>query len=81
MAAYACRIIPENFGVIASEKPDFDRPQLEEWLREHEIGYFLRDPDSQFDCQYFDPTVFLQLYEFVHPSDTGALFREVKALV
>lgn len=65
-----------NMWVIASEKPDFDKEEFINWLEEHEEGYFLRDPESVLDCQYFEPTVFLEIYTFTSP-DRGELFRRV----
>lgn len=69
----------ENMQVIASEKPDFDRDEFLEFLETHGGGYFLRDPDSVYDCQYFDPDIFPELYSFASPP-RGELFRYVHKL-
>lgn len=75
--AYACRISEENFGAIASEKPDFDREQAIQWLEQNGQGYFLRDPDNpNLDCGYFVDEVFYQVYTF-DEADTEELFRRV----
>lgn len=76
MVAYACRISEENFAAIASEKPDFNKDELVEWLRYHGRGFFLRDPSSTFDCGYFVDEVFYELYVF-DSTDTNPLFRRV----
>jgi hypothetical protein len=75
MVAYACRIIENNFGVIASEKPDFDMKEIIAWINEHKTGYFIRDPDSVFDCKYMHDTVFFQIYRFDNTYDEDELFR------
>jgi hypothetical protein len=74
VVAYACRITKENFGAIASEKPDFDEEYTLRWLDDHGTGYFLRDPSSALDCQYFDDDVFFEIYIF-QSKDEGELFR------
>lgn len=75
MVAYVCRITEANFSVIASEKPDFDLKEVISWLNAHEKGYFLRDPDSVFDCKYIHDDVFSELYSLVKV-DEDALFRQ-----
>lgn len=79
MVAVACRISEENFGAIASEKPDFDLEKTKEWLEQNGQGYFLRDPESPLDCGYFVDEVFFQLYIF-ESGDQSALFRHVLRL-
>lgn len=80
MVAYACVISEENFPVIASEKPDFNREEIIKWLEEHKQGYFLRDPDSAgFDCKFLATDIFLQFYKF-ESQDVGSLFRRVLKL-
>lgn len=78
MIAYAVQIKPENFGAIASEKPDFDLESTKKWLDFHEEGYFLRDPESALDCKYFESTVFSQMYTFSHPNSTELFKRVVR---
>lgn len=79
MAAYACRISKENLGAIASESPQFDRELTLQWLDEHKEGYFLRDDTSAFDCQYFETSIFLEIYMF-EKGDEDALFRPVRRI-
>lgn len=76
MEAYVCAIIPENFDVIASEKPDFDLEETRQWLRQHKEGYFLRDPSSVLDCLYFHPDVLFEMYAF-YDENQDELFRKV----
>lgn len=76
MTAYACKIHRENFDIIASEKPDFDREFTERWLDEHEQGYFIRDPSSPFDCQFMQIDVFNELYVF-DEGTPGEVFRVI----
>lgn len=76
--AWACKTSKENLGAIASEAGGhFDRKYAEDWVEEHGEGYFLRDPGSAFDCQFFVDTVFFDLYEFEASSSDNALFRTV----
>lgn len=76
---YACRITEKNFPAIASEKPDFDLDDLLDWLNEYRKGYFLRDPESPFDCQYLQDAEFFNMYAFCQP-DYKDLFRRVLRL-
>lgn len=79
MVAYACVLSEANLNAIASESPQFDRELTLQWLEEHREGYFLRDDSSPFDCQYFEPSVFLEIYQF-ESADTTALFRRVRRI-
>lgn len=74
MVAYACRITEQNFGVIASEKPDFNMKEIVEWIEQHETGFFIRDPASIFDCKYMHDDVFFEFYKFAD-TDKDRLFR------
>lgn len=76
MVAYAVVMSEENMLVIASEHPKFDKAEFRKWLADHGEGYFLRDESSPLDCQYFEPTVFAQMYLF-ESGDESALFRRV----
>lgn len=77
--AYAVRITERNFQAIASEKPNFNKEETLQWLEDNGHGYFLRDANSQFDCQYFVDEIFSQLYTFADV-DTNAVFRRVHKL-
>ena len=74
--AYACQITKENFGAIASENPKFNMQELLDWLEVHESGFFLRDEDSVFDCQYFIDETFFELYR-IEPGEPDSMFRIV----
>lgn len=77
MTAYACRIHPNNFSVIASEKPDFNLEFTKQWLADHEQGFFIRDSSSPFDCQYMQTDVFFEMYRVVGGSNTD-VFRPIE---
>lgn len=79
MVAYAVRIAEENMQAIVSEHPRFDKEEFLECLEGYEVGYFLRDPSSVFDCKYFDKDVFLQMYTF-EKRDNNELFRTVRRI-
>lgn len=76
--AYAIAITEENIkGVIRSEAGlDFDVEGAFNWLKEHGSGWFLRDDESPFDCQFFDSEVFEEIYKF-NSIDDHSLFRKV----
>lgn len=63
-SAYACHISLENMGAIASEKPDFNREEFFQWMKEHDGGFFVRDAGSPWDCMYLAELVFHQIYMF-----------------
>jgi hypothetical protein len=75
-AAYACRISSENFGAIKSENPNFTLEGLEAWLEQHGSGFFLRDENSVFDCEYMTDEVFHQIYTF-QAFDMNAVFHRL----
>ena len=78
--AYVCRVTEENMPAIASEfGKGWDRDKVVRWLEVHEEGYFLRDPSSVLDCNFFVPAVFYRMYMFEN-DDTHALFRRVLRL-
>lgn len=77
MVAYAVRITEENRQAIASEHPYFDTDEFQHWLDDHEVGFFLRDPQSIFDCRYFEEVVLLEMYRFVRPR-SGEMFQPVE---
>lgn len=74
--AYAVVMSTENMSAIASEHPKFDKAAFLKWLEDHGEGYFLRDETTSLDCQYFEPTVFAQMYLF-EGGDEATLFRRV----
>lgn len=76
MGATACVISLENMQAIASENPRFDKQEFLDWLDVHQAGYFLRDPDSVFDCKYIEAHVFHELYFFTQ-KDQSQLFRAI----
>lgn len=76
MVAYAIRIEEKNFKAIASENPKFNMEATLEWLEQHGQGFFLRDPESTFDCGYFVDEIFSQMYLF-ESADTSTMFRRV----
>ena len=78
MQAYAVAITEDNIrNAIRSEAGrDFDLDIALAWLEEHENGWFLRDEGSIFDCQFFMPEVFEELYAFVSYKDNET-FKKV----
>lgn len=76
--AYAVAVTDENIrGVILSEAgPGFNVELALKWLEEHEEGWFLRDKESSFDCLFFVPEVFSEIYTFTS-ADDHSLFRHV----
>jgi len=78
MSAYAIRITKDNLqGVIRSEAGlDFDLEEALDWLKDHEEGWFLRDPGSPLDCEFFMPEIFAEMYIFLS-NDTSSLIRRV----
>jgi len=78
MSAYAIAITEENLrGVIHSEAGlKFNLEMALQWLEEHGEGWFVRDPGSPFDCEFFMPEIFEELYMFLAP-DRHALIRPV----
>jgi len=79
MQAYAIEITDENLrGVIHSEAgKDYNLADALKWYEEYGGGWFLRDPGSPFDCRFFMPEVFDQMYSFLSPLDTSSLIRPV----
>ena len=77
--AYACRLSERNFGAIASEKPGFDMEDTIAWLNEHGEGYFVRDEDSPWDCNYLSDVVFHEIYAFEY-DDKEAIFRPIRRM-
>jgi len=75
-SAWACKVTRANQSAIASEDPGFDLAAFNKWLAIHDVGYFIRDPDSPFDCRYMSDVVFDQMYIFAN-GDEGALFRRI----
>lgn len=77
--AYAIAITEDNIrGIILSEgglKFDLDRSLM--WLEEYKQGWFLRNEGSVFDCHFFAPEIFEEMYFFVK-NDPEALIRHVK---
>ena len=78
MPAYAIAITEDNIrGVIASEAgPNFDFITALQWLKEYEEGWFVRDEETAFDCKFFEPTIFLQIYAFTS-NDDNDLIRNI----
>jgi hypothetical protein len=78
MSAYAIAITEENLrGVIHSEAgPSYDLETALSWLEDHEEGWFLRDPGSPLDCEFFMPEVFFEMYIFLS-NDKESLIRRV----
>lgn len=74
--AWACLTTRANKHAIASECPKFDEVEYERWLADHELGYFIRDEGSAWDCRFMSDVVFFQIYRFEH-GDVDALFRRV----
>lgn len=77
MVAYAVRMSRTNQHAIASENPKFDKEVFDAWLADYLTGYFIRDPDSQFDCQYLHDVVFHSWYEFEN-NDDSEMFRRIR---
>lgn len=76
--AWAVAITEDNLrGVIRSEAgPNFNLELALDWLKEYEEGWFLRDEESPFDCQFFTSEIFEEIYQFASP-DNNSLFRRV----
>jgi hypothetical protein len=80
MSAYAIAITEDNLrGVIQSEAGlNFDLEMALLWLEEHEEGWFLRDPGSPLDCEFFMPEVFAEMYGFLSNDQSSLIRRVVK---
>jgi hypothetical protein len=80
LPAYAIAVTEENLkGVIRSEAgPKFDLETALWWLEEHGEGWFLRDPNSPLDCQFFMPEVFFEMYSFWSNDPTSLIRRVVQ---
>lgn len=77
--AVAVKVTRENLSAIASEAGrKFDRTHAENWLVEHETGYFLRDEGSPFDCSLMAESVFFEIYAFYTENDSSLFRRVVK---
>lgn len=78
MPAYAIAVTEENLrGVILSEAGrDFDLEGALLWLKDHESGWFIRDPGSPLDCAFFMQEVFQEMYDFLN-DDQSSLIRMV----
>jgi len=78
MSAYAIAITEDNLrGVIHSEAGvSFDLELSLQWLYEYEAGWFIRDPDSPFDCAFMAQEVFDEVYTFLS-ADSSELIRRV----
>lgn len=74
--AYACRITPDNFGVISSENPKFNLDEIKKFLEDQGDGYFIRDETSPWDCKYMPMLVFQQIYLFQR-YDADELFHPI----
>lgn len=78
--AYACLITKENLNAIASEKPDFNHKELNDWLTEHGRGYFIRDEGSPWDCTYMNVYIFHEVYVRDGPKPPGEIFQRIKRI-
>lgn len=76
ISAVACRMVVENLGAIASEKPDFNREEALQWIADNGEGYFIRDESSHLDCKYVDDQTFREMYMFAD-GDVHSLFRRI----
>lgn len=78
MSAYAIAVTEENLkGVIRSEAgPNFDLEEALSWLKDHQFGWFVRDPGSPLDCELFMPEVFAEMYLFLS-NDKESLIRRI----
>lgn len=81
MVAHAIAITEENVrGVIQSEAGSYYNLETAlKWLEEHEEGWFLRDPSSPLDCEFFMPEVFNEMYMFLS-KDQSSLIRRVEQI-
>lgn len=77
-APCAIAITEENIrGVIHSEAgAKFNREAALEWLNNHGEGWFLIDPDSPFNGEFFMREVFDEMYAF-RSDNTSDLINEV----
>lgn len=74
--AFACRLIEENYGAIASEKPGFDLEETRQWVKKHGDGFFIRDEEKkQLDCCYLTDAEFHQTYLFDNFQATAIFHR------
>jgi hypothetical protein len=64
--AYAARLVEENFGAIASEKPGFDIIEARDFLATHGgVGFFIRDEEMKaYDCRFMSEKTFYEIYDF-----------------
>lgn len=78
MASYAIAITKDNIrGVIQSEAGlKFNLETALCWLEDHEEGWFVRDPESPLDCEFFMPEVFEEMYMFI-ANDYDSLIRRI----
>jgi hypothetical protein len=78
MALYAIAITKDNIrGVIQSEAgKSFNLETALKWLEDHEKGWFVRDPESPLDCEFFMPEVFAEMYMFI-ANDRDSLIRRI----
>lgn len=80
MAAYAIALTENNIrGVIISEAgPGFNVDLALQWFKDHEEGWFIRDPESPLDCAFIMPEVFGEIYMFVSDDQSSLIRRIVK---
>ena len=77
--AYAIAVCEANFSLLVSEAGrNHSKEQIRAKLPVYENGYFLRDPNSKLDCQFFLPEAFEKLYEFRFVYDGNPLQEVIR---
>ena len=76
--AYAISFNEANFNLLISEAgKNHTKEQIRAKMPVYEGGYFLRDPASKLDCQFFLREAFEKLYEFRFKDDGKTPLLEV----
>lgn len=76
--AWAIEVCQLNFSLLISEAGlNHTKEQIQAKIPVYEGGFFLRDPSSKLDCQFFLPEAFAKLYKFRFAHDGKAPLQEV----
>jgi hypothetical protein len=76
--AWAIEVCEANFSLLISEAGrNHTKEQIRAKIPAYEGGFFLRDPSSKLDCQFFTPEAFTKLYRFRLVHDGKSPLQEV----
>lgn len=79
--AYAIEVCEANFNLLISESGrSHTKEQIQAKIPVYEGGFFLRDPSSKLDCQFFLAEAFVKLYKFRFVHDGKNPLQEVVRL-